>query len=299
MFRIASAVFSLIDFLSSQPIHRIATFPSEEVKPGALFYTGSTTEAFIATAVSIFVNDNKNSSTVQWTTPINTLIRDDFVLTDEYWTNHITLEDVMSHRTGMPRHDSMWIIDDGSTVRRRTRSLRHLPLTNAPPTTSQYCNLMFMVVSHVIETATGQGLGDFLRIHIYELLNMTSTFFSLSDAQNSSDPKKRAFAIMGNTAETSNLVASVLGYYLVDQLLGAPEQERYDWNASNQDAVLVSQKPFNRTAIPQSFYPHLPSPHLLASLPLSSYANSYHHLAYGAVTLNCTCDKSSTALIRD
>ncbi|KAK5019594.1 hypothetical protein LTR16_000406 [Cryomyces antarcticus] len=292
MFRIASAVFSLIDFLSSQPIHRIATFPSEEVKPGALFYTGSTTEAFIATAVSIFVNDNKNSSTVQWTTPINTLIRDDFVLTDEYWTNHITLEDVMSHRTGMPRHDSMWIIDDGST----------------------YCNLMFMVVSHVIETATGQGLGDFLRIHIYELLNMTSTFFSLSDAQNSSDPvaqgyyrssraylasKKRAFAIMGNTAETSNLVASVLGYYLVDQLLGAPEQERYDWNASNQDAVLVSQKPFNRTAIPQSFYPHLPSPHLLASLPLSSYANSYHHLAYGAVTLNCTCDKSSTALIRD
>ncbi|KAK5169284.1 hypothetical protein LTR04_005830 [Oleoguttula sp. CCFEE 6159] len=271
MFRIASAVFSLIDFLSSQPIHRIATFPSEEVKAGALFYTGSTTEAFIATAVSIFVNDNKNSSTEQWTTPINTLIRDDFVLTDEYWTNHITLEDVMSHRTGMPRHDSMWIIDDGSTVRRRTRSLRHLPLTNAPPTTSQYCNLMFMVVSHVIETATVLMIPE----------------------------KKRAFAIMGNTAETSNLVASVLGYYLVDQLLGAPEQERYDWNASNQDAVLVSQKPFNRTAIPQSFYPHLPSPHLLASLPLSSYANSYHHLAYGAVTLNCTCDKSSTALIRD
>ncbi|TKA49861.1 hypothetical protein B0A49_12767, partial [Cryomyces minteri] len=77
----------------------IATFPDEEVTPETLFCTASTTKAFTAAAVSFLVDDVKNFSSVQWTTPINTLIRDDFVLLDEYWTNHLTLEDAMSHRT--------------------------------------------------------------------------------------------------------------------------------------------------------------------------------------------------------
>ena len=32
-------------------------------------------------------------------------MRDDFVRPDEYTTFHATIEDALSHRTGMPRHD--------------------------------------------------------------------------------------------------------------------------------------------------------------------------------------------------
>ena len=113
---------------------------------------------------------------------MSSLIRDDFVLPDDYSTNHVTLEDALSHRTGMPRHDKSY----GGlnfTVRDMVRSLRYLPMTAELRTRWQYCNMMFVTVSHAIETLTGMWLGDFLRIRIWEPLMMSSTFFSLDDAQ--------------------------------------------------------------------------------------------------------------------
>lgn len=158
--------------------------------PSTLIYAGSTTKAFTAAAMSILVNDNEKYPHVQWDTPISQLIRDDFVLPDEYATNHLTIEDALSHRTGLPRHDHAYGgVYDGhkGTVKDVVRSLRYLPLTAEPRTTYQYCNLMFVVASHVIETLTGDWLGDFLKKNIWEPLGMNSTFFSKADALNSKD----------------------------------------------------------------------------------------------------------------
>ena len=109
-------------------------------------------------------------------------MREDFVLADEYTTVHATLEDALSHRTGLPRHDFS-IGGTNVTVRDVVRNLRQLPLTAEIRTKFQYCNLMYVAVSHYIETWTGMWLGDFLRTRIYEPLGMASTFFSLRDAQ--------------------------------------------------------------------------------------------------------------------
>ena len=109
-------------------------------------------------------------------------MREDFVLADEYTTVHATIEDALSHRTGMPRHDLSY---GGAnvTVRDVVQNLRQLPMTAEIRSRFQYCNMMYIVVSHFIETWAGMWLGDFLRTRIYEPLNMASTFFSLSDAQ--------------------------------------------------------------------------------------------------------------------
>lgn len=45
------------------------------------------------------------STPLDWTTPISQIIPDDFVLSDAWATEHLTLEDALSHRTGLPRHD--------------------------------------------------------------------------------------------------------------------------------------------------------------------------------------------------
>jgi CubicO group peptidase (beta-lactamase class C family) len=128
--------------------------------------------------MSLLVDDNEKYPQVQWKTPISELIRDDFVLEDEYATSHITIEDALSHRTGMPRHDySYGGFYDGhkGTPRDLVRSLRYLPLTAEPRTRFQYCNMMFVVISHVIETLESTWLGDFLRKRIWKPLGMTST----------------------------------------------------------------------------------------------------------------------------
>lgn len=157
--------------------------PDKPITPETLFYTASTTKSFTAAAVSILIDDSANSSeSISWQVPLAKVMREDFVLADEYTTSHVTLEDALSHRTGMPRHDFS-IGDSNVTVRDVVRNFRQLPLTAEIRTRFQYCNLMYIAVSHFIETWTGMWLGDFLRTRIYEPLGMVNTFFSLRDAR--------------------------------------------------------------------------------------------------------------------
>ncbi|KAL8797080.1 MAG: hypothetical protein Q9182_007261 [Xanthomendoza sp. 2 TL-2023] len=122
------------------------------------------------------------SKPLTWETPIASLIREEFVLPDEYATAHVTLEDAASHRTGMPRHDASY---DGSnfSLRDLVRNLRHLPMTAELRIRFQYCNMMYMTLSYIIETLTGSWLGDVLWDRIWKPLNMTRTYFSFGQAQ--------------------------------------------------------------------------------------------------------------------
>lgn len=171
--------------------------------PSTLFYCASTSKAFTAAALSMMIGSGNYTSpavhgqALAWDTKVHDLIPEDFVLSDPWATSHTTLEDALSHRTGLPRHDKASthrVLVDGpagseagekrdATVRDGVRALRYLPL-NAPPRTKwQYCNQMYVVATHVIETLTGgRWLGDVLREWIWEPLGMRSTYFSLPDA---------------------------------------------------------------------------------------------------------------------
>lgn len=157
-----------------------------------MFYGASTTKAFIAAALSLIVDDDESFPHVKWQTPITEIIPNDFVLEDDYSTLHLTLEDAATHRTGMPRHDFS-ILGDNQTVGDVVRSMRYLPLTEPLRTTFQYCNLMYVMLSHVIETLVGQWTGTFLTERIWIPLNMTSTYFSLSDARKSGRPLAQSY----------------------------------------------------------------------------------------------------------
>lgn len=142
--------------------------------------------------MSLLVDDDKEYKDIQWTTPISHIIRDDFVLSDSYWTEHITLEDALCHRTGMPRHEKCYGGKD-VTAQKITRQLRHLPLTKEPRTVSQYCNLMFVAVSHAVEVRTGEKLANFLSRRIWQPLGMSDTYFVLSDAEKSGKPFSKGY----------------------------------------------------------------------------------------------------------
>lgn len=159
----------------------LAAQPDIPVQPSTLFYTGSTTKSFTAAAASLLVDDDEKYPHIKWTTPLNQLIREDFVLPDEYATAHVTLEDALSNRTGMAGQELT--LGRLGTVRDAVRCLRHFKMNKEIRTTWQYCNAMFIAVGYMVEVVTGEWLGDFLRVHIWEPLGMKSTFFSLNDAQ--------------------------------------------------------------------------------------------------------------------
>ncbi|RYP60415.1 hypothetical protein DL769_008118 [Monosporascus sp. CRB-8-3] len=171
-----------------------ATPNSTPVTPSTLFYTGSTTKAFTCAILAMMMesgDEGKKSpslSALGWQTPISSLVRDDFVLQDEWATAHLTLEDALSHRTGFPRHDKALALRYGDddhpvTMRDVARSLRHLPAVAEPRVAWRYCNYMYLVASHVIQTLTGRWLGTTMREWIWAPLGMKSTYFSLEDAQ--------------------------------------------------------------------------------------------------------------------
>jgi len=158
-------------YLLTATLTRTMARPQDKVVTNLSLITGSTTKAFVSAAMSLLVDDNEKHPNLNWTTPVSSLIRDDFVLQDEYVTNHVTIEDILSHRTGMGAYTMSY----GGThnghremPRDVVRSLRHLPLTAELRTTFQYCNLMFVVASHIIETLERVWLGDFLRERIWE-----------------------------------------------------------------------------------------------------------------------------------
>ena len=133
--------------------------------------------------MALLIDDSRNASTpLTWQTPVSSIIRDDFVLPDEYATAHVTIEDALSHRTGMPRHDASYG-GPNWTVKDVARNLRHLSMTAEIRQKFQYCNMMFMTLSHVIETLTGKWLGDSLSERLWKPLSMTRTYFSLEQVK--------------------------------------------------------------------------------------------------------------------
>ncbi|EGX89804.1 penicillin-binding protein, putative [Cordyceps militaris CM01] len=173
----------------------LAILPDTPVKPDTLFLGGSTTKAHVGAALAhlISTGEAKAAFPQGWLTPMSFIIRDDFALQDEWATAHITLDDAASHRTGLPRHDGALIgaaepndtTSTHQTNKATVRNLRNLPPTAEPRVTFQYCNFMYIALSHVIETVTGSWLGDVLRRVIWQPLDMQSTFLYYGDARNS------------------------------------------------------------------------------------------------------------------
>lgn len=152
-----------------------------------MYFAGSTSKAQAAAALAHLIDGGNYSSLSQgWQTPIQSILRDDFVLKDEWATAHLTLDDAVSHRTGMPRHDrGMRVLHrDGSkfTIAENVRAMRHLDLSAPPRTAWQYCNYMYITLGHVVETLTGRWLGDVLRESLWGPLGMDSTFGDTEDA---------------------------------------------------------------------------------------------------------------------
>lgn len=103
------------------------------------------------------------------------------MLNNTWSTTHITISDMLSHRSGLPRHDFVW--NANISLQEAVRSMRYLPLTAEPRTQWQYCNLMYMAAAHLVERITGLSIHDFLTQRIWKPLNMSETYLSVSAAR--------------------------------------------------------------------------------------------------------------------
>lgn len=67
-----------------------------------LFDIASCSKSLTAASVALLVDDKKHPK-VQYDALMSDLLPDDFVMPEDNYTNGVTVEDILSHRTGMAR----------------------------------------------------------------------------------------------------------------------------------------------------------------------------------------------------
>ncbi len=143
-----------------------------------LFAIGSSSKAFTTFAMGALVDDGK----MQWDTPVRSYIPW-FRMHDDVATLRITPRDLVTHRSGLPRHDLVWYNNNSSTREELVRRIAHLPLSKDLRTTFQYNNLMFLTAGYLVGVLTNSTWEAGLQQLVLDPLGMTRTNFSVKQSQ--------------------------------------------------------------------------------------------------------------------
>ncbi|HWF87932.1 MAG TPA: serine hydrolase domain-containing protein, partial [Pyrinomonadaceae bacterium] len=110
----------------------------------------SNTKLFTAVAVGLLVEEGK----LRWDEPIKQFVPSIRFYNDDL-DRSVTIRDMLSHRTGVTRHDSIWY---KSTFTRRELwdRLRYLEPSAPMRTKFLYNNLMFTAAGQVVEELSGK-----------------------------------------------------------------------------------------------------------------------------------------------
>jgi CubicO group peptidase (beta-lactamase class C family) len=134
------------------------------------FPIASMTKSFTAMGAAILVDEGLLS----WDQPIRDLLPE-FRLADDHATAHATLRDLLSHRTGLPRHDATWH-GTGKTRQELFDGLRHLKPNAGFRSLWQYNNLMYEVVGLLCARVSGADSWEtFIQNRIIDPLGLSAT----------------------------------------------------------------------------------------------------------------------------
>ncbi|CAA9264545.1 MAG: Beta-lactamase class C-like and penicillin binding proteins (PBPs) superfamily / DUF3471 domain, partial [uncultured Chloroflexia bacterium] len=151
------------------------------VTPNTLFALASGTKAFTTMALGLLADEGK----LDWDAPVRDVVPS-FKLYDVVATERLTPRDLVTHRSGLPRHDIAWYQSPFSRAE-LWRRLQYLQPNKDIRTDWQYQNLMYMAAGCVLEHITGMSWEDFVRSRIFQPLDMTRSNFAISDSQADQD----------------------------------------------------------------------------------------------------------------
>ena len=141
----------------------------EPVDEHTLFAIASTTKAFTVGVLGTLVEEG----VLEWDDRVIDHLPA-FRLEDPYVTRHVTIRDLLTHRTGVAGENNLWIAApmDRAEILRRARHLEHV---NGFRERYAYNNLMYMVAGEVAAAAAGMPWEELLETRILNPLGMRRT----------------------------------------------------------------------------------------------------------------------------
>ncbi len=145
------------------------------VTPNTLFQIASNTKLFTATAVGFLVEEGK----LDWDKPIKKYVPQIQFYNDELNAN-VTIRDMLSHRTGISRHDFIWYKSDFTRQELFDR-IKYLEPSIPLRQGNLYNNLMYAAAGQIVEYLSGQTWEDFVKSKIFTPLNMSHSMFVVEE----------------------------------------------------------------------------------------------------------------------
>jgi len=152
------------------------TQTGDPVTENTLFAIGSVTKAFTAATVGALVDDGL----LDWERPLRDYVPE-IRLHDPVVTERLSMVDLLSHRSGLPRHDLAWVGHPDRSRADLVRRLRFLPLSKDLRQAFQYCNLGYGLAGHAVEALSGTRWEDFLRTRLLAPLGMDRSKLTVGD----------------------------------------------------------------------------------------------------------------------
>jgi CubicO group peptidase (beta-lactamase class C family) len=133
----------------------------------------SNTKLFTAVAAGLLVEEGK----LDWDKPVRQFVPGIRFYNDELNAS-VTIRDMLSHRTGITRHDTIWYKSD-FTRQELFERLRYLEPTQPLRSIFLYNNMMYAGAGRVVELLSGKSWEEFVRERLFTPLGMTSSTFSI------------------------------------------------------------------------------------------------------------------------
>ena len=143
--------------------------------PGTVCPIASNTKLFTAVAAGMLVEEGK----LTWDKPVRESVPT-IRFHDEQLNNTVTLRDMLSHRTGITRHDTIWYKSD-FTRKELFDRVKYLEPQEPMRQAFLYNNLMYAAVGYMIELQSGRTWEQFVRERIMQPLDMKTTGYTIAE----------------------------------------------------------------------------------------------------------------------
>lgn len=167
---------------------KLEKIEKNKVDAETLFPIASLTKSFSAVAAGIFADDSQINldSTIQSLWP-------SFKLPDEYPTNYLTIRDCLSMRAGLTGYnfENSWWKQSHFTEKMLIEDLSKLSFPCGFRGCFAYQNLLYNIVSHIVEINTNKSWELFIKDNLLNKLKMYSTKTNHTDFLSA---KNKAFA---------------------------------------------------------------------------------------------------------
>ncbi len=138
----------------------------DPVTPNTVFAIGSTSKAFTVGLLGMLVDVKR----ITWDDRVTKYLPS-FELFDSYATRDLTIRDLLTHRSGLPRGDRLWA-NSGYSRAEVLRRVRFLEPSWPFRSRYGYQNIMFLAAGTVAESVESQSWDDLVSERIFRPLGM-------------------------------------------------------------------------------------------------------------------------------